>query len=135
MSNRTSLLQIGYFYFFHISMNTATMMLINNFRLFAIGSQLSPETHSSGIELLETDTFGLHCMQTMTGEWGKLGSRAESKRVLSVIKYQKDKNKTTFIKEVSLKYYERISFGPKADGLDSRLVLNLMVLEIELYCI
>jgi len=38
------------------------------FSLFAIGSQLSPEPQCSGIELLETDTFKLHCMQTMTGE-------------------------------------------------------------------
>lgn len=36
-------------------------------RLFAIGSQLSPEIGSSGIEMLETDTFKLHCFQTLTG--------------------------------------------------------------------
>ncbi|XP_026719653.1 trafficking protein particle complex subunit 4 [Athene cunicularia] len=36
-------------------------------RLFAIGSQLSPEVGSSGIEMLETDTFKLHCFQTLTG--------------------------------------------------------------------
>ncbi|XP_032974733.1 trafficking protein particle complex subunit 4 isoform X2 [Rhinolophus ferrumequinum] len=36
-------------------------------RLFAIGSQLSPEQGSSGIEMLETDTFKLHCFQTLTG--------------------------------------------------------------------
>lgn len=36
-------------------------------RLFAIGSQLSPEQGSSGIEVLETDTFKLHCFQTLTG--------------------------------------------------------------------
>ncbi|TRY93645.1 hypothetical protein DNTS_021144 [Danionella cerebrum] len=35
--------------------------------LFAIGSQLSPEVGSSGIELLETDVFKLHCFQTLTG--------------------------------------------------------------------
>uniref|UniRef100_A0A8C5XV21 Trafficking protein particle complex subunit n=1 Tax=Microcebus murinus TaxID=30608 RepID=A0A8C5XV21_MICMU len=35
--------------------------------LFAIGSQLSPEQGSSGIEMLETDTFKLHCFQTLTG--------------------------------------------------------------------
>ncbi|XP_054251631.1 trafficking protein particle complex subunit 4 isoform X3 [Indicator indicator] len=38
-----------------------------NGRLFAIGSQLSPEVGSSGIEMLETDTFKLHCFQTLTG--------------------------------------------------------------------
>lgn len=35
--------------------------------LFAIASQLSPEFKSSGIEILESDTFKLHCFQTLTG--------------------------------------------------------------------
>ncbi|XP_055918112.1 trafficking protein particle complex subunit 4 [Eupeodes corollae] len=35
--------------------------------LFAIASQLSPELKSSGIEVLEADTFTLHCFQTLTG--------------------------------------------------------------------
>lgn len=35
--------------------------------LFAIASQLSPEMKSSGIEVLEADTFKLHCFQTLTG--------------------------------------------------------------------
>lgn len=35
--------------------------------LFAIASQLSPEPKSSGIEVLEADTFRLHCYQTLTG--------------------------------------------------------------------
>ncbi|XP_074652379.1 trafficking protein particle complex subunit 4-like isoform X2 [Tubulanus polymorphus] len=35
--------------------------------LFAIGSQLSPEHKSSGIEVLETDVFKLCCSQTLTG--------------------------------------------------------------------
>jgi trafficking protein particle complex subunit 4 len=35
--------------------------------LFAIASQLSPEPKSSGIEILEADTFKLHCFQTQTG--------------------------------------------------------------------
>jgi trafficking protein particle complex subunit 4 len=35
--------------------------------LFAIASQLSPEPKSSGIEILEADTFRLHCFQTLTG--------------------------------------------------------------------
>ncbi|XP_060552393.1 trafficking protein particle complex subunit 4-like [Ruditapes philippinarum] len=44
------------------------IMLASMFHsLFAIGSQLSPEQRSSGIESLETDSFKLHCMQTMTG--------------------------------------------------------------------
>ncbi|XP_059494972.1 trafficking protein particle complex subunit 4 isoform X2 [Stegostoma tigrinum] len=44
------------------------LMLASMFHsLFAIGSQLSPEPGSSGIEVLETDTFKLHCFQTLTG--------------------------------------------------------------------
>ncbi|XP_037063459.1 trafficking protein particle complex subunit 4 isoform X1 [Peromyscus leucopus] len=44
------------------------LMLASMFHsLFAIGSQLSPEQGSSGIEMLETDTFKLHCFQTLTG--------------------------------------------------------------------
>ncbi|GFY29442.1 retrovirus-related Pol polyprotein from transposon 412 [Trichonephila clavipes] len=35
--------------------------------LFAIASQLSPEPHCSGIEVLEADTFKLYCYQTITG--------------------------------------------------------------------
>ena len=35
--------------------------------LFAIASQLSPEPRCSGIEMLEADTFRLHCYQTLTG--------------------------------------------------------------------
>lgn len=35
--------------------------------LFAIASQLSPEPKSSGIEILEADTFKLNCFQTLTG--------------------------------------------------------------------
>lgn len=35
--------------------------------LFAIASQLSPEPKSSGIEVLESDTFKLQCFQTLTG--------------------------------------------------------------------
>lgn len=35
--------------------------------LFAIASQLSPEPKSSGIEILEADTFKLQCFQTLTG--------------------------------------------------------------------
>lgn len=36
--------------------------------LFAIASQLSPEPKSSGIEVLEADTFKLYCFQTLTGK-------------------------------------------------------------------
>ena len=37
------------------------------FRLFAISVQLSPVEQSSGIQVLETDTFKLCCNQTLTG--------------------------------------------------------------------
>ena len=37
--------------------------------LFAIASQLSPELKSGGIEILEADTFKLHCFQTLTGNF------------------------------------------------------------------
>ena len=37
-------------------------------RLYAIASQLSPVQHSTGIQQLETDTFKLHCFQTLTGK-------------------------------------------------------------------
>ncbi|XP_078399104.1 trafficking protein particle complex subunit 4-like isoform X1 [Cetorhinus maximus] len=38
-----------------------------NGRLFAIGSQLSLDSGSSGIEVLETGTFKMHCFQMLTG--------------------------------------------------------------------
>ncbi|KAM5246714.1 trafficking protein particle complex subunit 4 isoform 3-T3 [Ctenodactylus gundi] len=38
-----------------------------NGKLTADGKELSPEQGSSGIEMLETDTFKLHCFQTLTG--------------------------------------------------------------------
>ena len=52
------LLEIKYVVYF-----TASMF----YPLFAIASQLSPELKSSGIEVLEADTFKLHCFQTLTG--------------------------------------------------------------------
>lgn len=36
--------------------------------LFAFASQLSPEPKSSGIEILEANTFRLHCFQSLTGK-------------------------------------------------------------------
>lgn len=38
------------------------------YSVFALASQLSPELHSSGIQYLETETFKLHCLQTLTGK-------------------------------------------------------------------
>jgi len=44
------------------------IMLASMFHsLFAFGCQLSPEDRSSGIQILEADTFKLHCRQTLTG--------------------------------------------------------------------
>lgn len=36
-------------------------------RLYAISTKLSPEQKSSGIQVLEADSFTLHCYQTSTG--------------------------------------------------------------------
>lgn len=36
-------------------------------RLFAISTKLSPEQKSSGIQVMETESFKLHCYQTPTG--------------------------------------------------------------------
>lgn len=56
--------------------------------LFAIASQLSPEPKSSGIELLEADTFKLHCFQSLTGvkimvvvDKGQIGAEVFLKKV------------------------------------------------------
>ncbi|XP_059145171.1 trafficking protein particle complex subunit 4-like [Physella acuta] len=51
----------------HLTINERIMLASMLHSLFAIGSQLSPEPNSSGIQSLETDTFKLHCHQTMTG--------------------------------------------------------------------
>ncbi|NXL65456.1 TPPC4 protein, partial [Chordeiles acutipennis] len=57
-----------------LSSNEKLMLASMFHSLFAIGSQLSPEIGSSGIEMLETDTFKLHCFQTLTGT-GRLRAR------------------------------------------------------------
>lgn len=36
--------------------------------MHAISQQLSPTVGCSGIELLEADTFDLHCFQSLTGK-------------------------------------------------------------------
>ncbi|XP_005095684.1 trafficking protein particle complex subunit 4 [Aplysia californica] len=51
----------------HLTTNEKIMLASMLHSLFAFGSQLSPEPNSSGIHTLETDTFKLHCHQTMTG--------------------------------------------------------------------
>ncbi|XP_029571353.1 trafficking protein particle complex subunit 4-like [Salmo trutta] len=50
-----------------LSSNEKLMLASMFHSLFAIGSQLSPEVGSTGIEMLETDMFKLHCFQTLTG--------------------------------------------------------------------
>ncbi|ESO01640.1 hypothetical protein HELRODRAFT_157204 [Helobdella robusta] len=50
-----------------LSTNEKIMLAGMFHSLYAIASQLSPQLHSSGIQLLETDTFKLHAFQTLTG--------------------------------------------------------------------
>ncbi|XP_070548663.1 trafficking protein particle complex subunit 4-like [Ptychodera flava] len=50
-----------------LSSNERIMLASMFHSLYVISSQLSPEPRSSGIEVLETDTFKLHCYQTLTG--------------------------------------------------------------------
>lgn len=50
-----------------LSSNQKIMLASMFHSLYAISVQLSPENGSSGIQKLETDTFTLHCKQTLTG--------------------------------------------------------------------
>jgi len=50
-----------------ITTNEKIVLASMFYPLFAIAVQLSPELGSSGIQELETDTFKLHCSQTLTG--------------------------------------------------------------------
>jgi hypothetical protein len=50
-----------------LSSNEKIMLAGMFHSLYAIASQLSPVKHCSGIQQLETDTFKLHCLQTLTG--------------------------------------------------------------------
>jgi len=50
-----------------LSTNEKIMLAGMFHSLYAISSQLSPVPHSSGIQQIETDTFKLHCLQTLTG--------------------------------------------------------------------
>lgn len=50
-----------------LSTNEKIMLAGMFHSLYAIASQLSPIPQSSGIQQLETDTFRLHCLQTLTG--------------------------------------------------------------------
>ena len=55
------------FYFIAFSIYLFVHLASMFYPLYAIASQLSPELKSSGIEVLEADTFKLHCFQTLTG--------------------------------------------------------------------
>lgn len=50
-----------------LSTNERIMLASMFHSLYAIGCQLSPAIKSSGIQVLETDAFKLHCFQTLTG--------------------------------------------------------------------
>ena len=50
-----------------ITTNEKIVLASMFFPLHALAVQLSPELNSSGIQELETDTFKLHCSQTLTG--------------------------------------------------------------------
>ena len=43
--------------------------------MFDIASQLSPEPGSSGIEVVEAESFKLHCFQSLTGKFTSAGFR------------------------------------------------------------
>lgn len=50
-----------------ITTNEKIVLASMFYPLHALAVQLSPELNSSGIQELETDTFKLHCSQTVTG--------------------------------------------------------------------
>ncbi|XP_043189656.1 trafficking protein particle complex subunit 4-like [Amphibalanus amphitrite] len=50
-----------------LSTNEKIFLASMFYPLFAIASQLSPEPRSSGIQVLETASYQLHCFQTLTG--------------------------------------------------------------------
>ena len=50
-----------------LSTNEKIFLASMFYPLFAIASQLSPEPRSSGIQVLETSSYHLHCFQTLTG--------------------------------------------------------------------
>lgn len=53
-----------------ITTNEKIVLASMFYPLHALAVQLSPETKSSGIQELETDTFKLNCSQTLTGVKG-----------------------------------------------------------------
>ena len=53
-------------------------------RFYAIACQLSPVAHSSGIQLIETDTFKLHCTQTQTGNYNETKYSYVSRKIFFI---------------------------------------------------
>jgi hypothetical protein len=50
-----------------LSANEKIILLSMFYSLYTIAAQLSPTAKSSGIEVLDTTQFRLHCFQSMTG--------------------------------------------------------------------
>lgn len=55
-----------------LTTNEKIFMASMFYPIFAMACQLSPEPKSSGIEVMEADTFKLHCFQTLTGKYYNL---------------------------------------------------------------
>lgn len=60
--------------------------------MHAISQQLSPTVGCSGIELLEADTFDLHCFQSLTGKeayaYSTFSSLADLFGISAIIKWE-----------------------------------------------
>ena len=56
-------------------------------RLYAISAKLSPEQRSSGIEVLEADSFKLHCFQTHTGKKQCQDNHSQTKAYIYIHTY------------------------------------------------
>ena len=65
-----------------ITTNEKIILASTFYPLYALAVQLSPETQSSGIQELETDTFKLHCNQTASTI---ILPKRTSKRYLQII--------------------------------------------------
>ena len=51
----------------NLSTNEKIMLASTFHSLYAIATKIAPQEKASGIQLLETDHFNLHCFQTITG--------------------------------------------------------------------
>ncbi|XP_077162749.1 trafficking protein particle complex subunit 4 isoform X1 [Paroedura picta] len=94
-----------------LSSNEKLMLASMFHSLFAIGSQLSPEPGSSGIEMLETDTFKLHCYQTLTGR--QVGGPGGGQPAVSL------PPPTTLLALLGIKFV--VLADPRQTGIDSLL--------------